>query len=222
MPVGPYFSASTGSLTLTFAAPSAFDGGIVIGVDVLLETLSRLLADEPISEHSRGYIFDQNGQLIVHSDRAVMDVLLDTLAANPRFGVADLEAIDPALAQIRKLVASGNGNRGHTVQFALGEEKYLAEVSSVDLEGMLADNTIVVAAPLEDFVGRSAALLRKTLAIAVVVVLAGVVAALLVARGISTALTALAADARQIGDLEFADRPSPAHGSSKSTRWPRR
>ena len=93
------------------------------------------------------------------------------------------------------------------MQFAIGEEKYLAELSSVDLEGMLADNTIVVAAPVDDFVGRSEALLRKTLAIAVVVVLAGVLAALLIARGISRALTALAADARQIGDLEFADRP---------------
>jgi len=208
VPVGPYVSASTGSLTLTFAAPSAFDGSIVIGVDVLLETLSRLLADEPISEHSRGYIFDQNGQLIVHSDHAVMDLLLDTLATNPKFGVSDLEAIDPALAGIRKLVASGEANRGHAVQFAIGEEKYLAELSSVDLEGMLADNTIVVAAPVDDFVGRSEALLRQTLAIAIVVVLAGVLAALVIARGISRALTALAADARQIGNLEFADRPS--------------
>lgn len=56
--VGPYVSATTRMLTVTVASPTIDKGGAVIGADVLLQTISRLLSQEAVSPHSRGYVFD--------------------------------------------------------------------------------------------------------------------------------------------------------------------
>jgi adenylate cyclase len=208
--VGPYISASTGSLTLTLAAPSTKDDDIVVGADVLLETVSRLLANEPVSENSRGYLFDHEKRLIAHSEPAVMDIVLDSLATTPKVSGVSADTLDPLLGPVRTLLDENGDMQDRTVRFEVGTQPYLAEISSVGFGETLESNTIVVAAPLEDFLGPSILLLRKTLAIAGAFVVAGIVAALLIARGISRSLKALAADARQIGNLEFEDR-APTH-----------
>lgn len=51
--VGPYVSASTGELTLSVAARMSRQSYAVVGADVLLDTVSRLLADQAVSEHAR-------------------------------------------------------------------------------------------------------------------------------------------------------------------------
>ena len=52
---------------------------IVAGADVPLETISRLLADEAVSAHGLGYVFDDRDRLIVHSDKAMMELLVESL-----------------------------------------------------------------------------------------------------------------------------------------------
>ena len=73
--VGPYATASTRSLAVTLAMPMQKDSSVVVGVDVLLQTVSRLLAREMVSGNARGYVFDNHQQLIVHSDPAEMERL---------------------------------------------------------------------------------------------------------------------------------------------------
>src|SRR5690606_34839679 len=63
---GPYVSASTDALTLTLASTMATDAQTVIGADVTLETISRMLVEHAVSEHSVGYVFDGSGKLLVH------------------------------------------------------------------------------------------------------------------------------------------------------------
>jgi adenylate cyclase len=85
----------------------------------------------------------------------------------------------------------------------VGAEPYLAQISPVEFSGLLKGNVVVLAAPLDDFVGPSDRLLNKTLWIASILVLVGIAAALVVARLISNALFSLANEARQIGNLEL-------------------
>ena len=42
-----------------------------------LETISNMLVENPVSEHSTGYVFDGEGRLIVHSDPEVMAEIVE-------------------------------------------------------------------------------------------------------------------------------------------------
>jgi adenylate cyclase len=230
--VGPYVSASTDALTLSIAMPMAEDKRAVIGADVTLETISRMLAENPVSEHSVGYVFDENGKLIVHSNPAAMAELVGGLSAGPSRGTAlavndpavatnmavdvvargsdtpgvSLVENDPVLAAVEGLLATSS-EQADPVEFRVGNEPWLARISSIGFSDLLTGHRIVIAAPITDFTEASAALLRKTLSIASTLVLAGILVALLISRRISRALTALTADANRIGDLDFQSRP---------------
>ncbi len=201
--VGPYVTAATQSLSLTLATPMEKDRRVVAGADVLLETISSLLNEEAISTHARGYVFDDHRRLIVHSDPTIMALILETLSNTPRDEVAAPYSGDPAFDAVRQLLLTEAGTREGVAHFSVAGVPYMAQISPVEFSGLLKGNTLVIAAPVDDFVGPSNRLLIKTLMIAGGVLVAGIVAALLVARLISNALFSLAAEARQIGDLDF-------------------
>jgi adenylate cyclase len=227
--VGPYESATTKAQTLTLASTMADNKSVVIGVDVTLETISRMLVEQAVSEHSVGYVFDGEDKLIVHSDPVVMARIIDGFFDSPVRGRAlaanDGEtrvaeqlvaratqpnsppADDPVLAAVRRLLAApgDTASRG-SIEFSVGGKLWLATVAPLGAAHLLGGHRIVIAAPVADFTAASAALLKKTLAIAAVLVIAGIVVALLISRRISRALVALTADANQIGNLDFEGR----------------
>ncbi|WP_348649098.1 MULTISPECIES: adenylate/guanylate cyclase domain-containing protein [Rhizobium] len=209
--VGPYVTATTKSLSLTLAVPMSKDPRTVAGVDVMLETVSHLLNREAISEHARGYMFDSNGRLIVHSDQSVMASILETLSRGNPEGASALEAADPAVAPIRHLLQarSGREEEAGIVPFAVDGTHYVAQFSPVEFSGLLKGNTVVIAAPLNDLVGPTDRLLFRNLLTAAAFVAAGIVAAIVMARLISNSLFFLADEARRIGDLRFEERRLP-------------
>ncbi len=205
--VGPYVTAATQSLTLTMAVPMAKNKSAIAGVDVLLETISRSLAHDLVSEHARGFVFDSHEKLIVHSDSAIMGRILENYGAAVRDGSGP-SASDPVVEAARQVLNEEYDESGRTVAFLVDGEPYVARISTVGFSDLVAPNTIVLAAPVEDFLGPSLRLLFKNLAIAGLFLTGGILAALLVARLISRALLALSEDARHIGNLEFAGRTS--------------
>jgi adenylate cyclase len=209
--VGPYVTATTNSLALTVAVPMVKDKAIVVGVDVMLETISRLLAREAISAHSRGYVFGAENKLIVHSDKQMMDQILNSYSTAPRGGVSGA-VTDPALESVKGHIRATAGSQNPTVRFQADGEPYLAHISSVGFSDLLRGNTVAIAAPLADFTGPSTRLLTKNLIIAGTMLIAGIMVALLVARLIGRALIALAEEARQIGNLEF-------NQNTRETSW---
>lgn len=223
---GPYVSASTETLTLTLAHTMATEPRAAIGADVMLETISRMLMDQAVSEHSVGYVFDDDGKLIVHSDPVVMASIVDSLstrsvsnralAANDPALVAEIVARgrdegtpvanDPLFLAVQGLLASGRDAKDDgLVEFRVGKEPWLARMASVGTgaSSLLEGDRIVIAAPISDFTAANEALLRQKLMIAGVLLLIGVLIALLISRRISRALVALAVDANQIGNLDF-------------------
>jgi adenylate cyclase len=226
---GPYVSASTQSLTLTLAGTMKEDNEVVIGTDVLLETIRHMLLEQAVSEHSVGYIFDEDGKLIVHSDPQVMASLIDGLAsrstARSELAVNDDPALvgevvnqvlarsspaplpiasDPVFLAVQDLLDSRLGApHGDTTEFRVGKEPWLARIASFAPSHLLEGYRIVIAAPLADFTAESDSLLRKTLSVAAILVLFGIIIALLISRRISRALVALAAEANQIGNLDL-------------------
>jgi len=225
---GPYISASTEALTLTLAASMAAEPGAVIGVDVTLETISQMLMEHAVSEHSVGYVFDDDGKLIVHSDPVVMAGIADGLstrsvsrtvaASDPAVvaqiadGVASRGAgggvsleNDPVFAAVRGLLSRSDAQEEQLVEFMVGKSPWLARLALLGARewDQLGGYKIVIAAPIDDFTAAPTALLRQKLLVAGILVAIGVLVALMISRRISRALVALAADANQIGNLDF-------------------
>ena len=198
--LGPYVSASTNSLTYSVAMPMAADPEIVLGADVLIETIGHLLAERAVSDNSVGFAFNDDGTLIAHSDPKVMARLVGSYLGAARADQS-AEGNDPVLAAVRGLLSAGR--QDGLVEVDVAGNPYLARLSSTATAGLLDGNRIVVAAPLSDFTAESLRLVKKTVAIAAALVLAGVLVALALARLISRALVALADDARHIGNLDF-------------------
>ncbi|MEW9835752.1 adenylate/guanylate cyclase domain-containing protein [Mesorhizobium marinum] len=92
---------------------------------------------------------------------------------------------------------------GRSSVFEVDTVPWLARFSSFGSAHLLNGYRIVIAAPVADFTAANVELLRKTLAIAAVLVIAGIITAIMVSRRISRALVALAIDAAQIGNLDF-------------------
>ncbi|MER2535226.1 MAG: adenylate/guanylate cyclase domain-containing protein [Rhizobiaceae bacterium] len=207
--VRPYVMATTRSLGVTLARPADEATGVVVGVDVLLETISHVLAEGAISAHATGYVFDDRRRLIVHSDPKEMASVLENLGTNARGAAATADGGDPALPAVRDLLDSASSYRDGIVSFSVGATPYVARLSRIDIVNRQEPGTIVIAAPLEDFVGESTRLLQNTLWISSLFLLAGLLAALLVARLVSNALFSLSDEARHIGKLEFGGGPRP-------------
>jgi adenylate cyclase len=205
VPVGPYVSASTHSLTLSLAVTMERGDGVVVGADVLLNTISDLLADQPVSGNAESFVLDRENNLIIHSNKAMMARVLDALSSTPGIGRSQMPT-DPVVDAARGLVTAASDRPDQLAQFQVGGQPYLARISSAGFSGLLQGSSIVIAAPLADFTAPSMRVVRKTVAIAGILVLAGVMAAFVVARTISRALVELAEDARQIGDMDFAGR----------------
>jgi adenylate cyclase len=168
-----------------------------------------VLAEGAISAHATGYVFDDRRRLIVHSDPKEMASVLENLGTNARGATAAVDGGDPALPAVRNLLDSADSYRDGIVSFSLGAIPYVARLSRIDIVNRQEPGTIVIAAPLEDFVGESTKLLQNTLWISSLFLLAGLLAALLVARLVSNALFSLSDEARHIGKLEFGGGPRP-------------
>lgn len=201
--VGPYVMATTKSLGLTLASPMANSGDIVVGADVLLQTLSDLLAREAVSPNARGYVFDDQKKLIVHSDKAVMQQILAGLSNGRRGQSTEPDYDDPAIEQIKQLLETRGAAADGTASMTVGGERYLVEVSPVEFSDLVAGNTVVIAAPLSDFTADSMRLLRNALIVSTILLTAGILAALMIARLVSNSLTALTDTAMRIGDLDM-------------------
>jgi adenylate cyclase len=199
--VGPYAMATTRRIGLTLAAPMERVRWIVVGADIPLQSLSHLLAEESASPNARGYVFDEQGRLIVHSDAAAMDTLVLNLMGGA--GGKAVELGDPVLDAIVPLLTTFKGGTQRTASFPVGNETYLAQFWPVRVSHLVQGSMVVIAAPLSDFTAASERVLRQDLLISALFLVAGIFAALMTARLASNALLRLTDDAREIGDLTF-------------------
>ena len=123
----------------------------MVGADVLLEKLSGLLARGGRVRACAGYVFDDQKRIIVHSEKAMMDLILENLSAGTR-GKSRPDQPSRSSARCRPRIAGPkNGQPEGAVSFLVGEQPYLAEISPVGFSGLVEGNTVVIAAPLSDF-----------------------------------------------------------------------
>ena len=113
--LGRYVSASTDSLTYSVASGLWQHTDIVMGADVLLETISLLLTNSAVSDHATGYIFDADDQLIVHSERTRMKAIVDGFE-EPKGRGARTGDDDLALKAIRQLLSTTRDRNNRLIE----------------------------------------------------------------------------------------------------------
>lgn len=184
---GPYVTATTKSLAVTVARVHIQDGRIVIGTDILLDTIARFLQQEKVSPGGKAFVLDGQGSLLISADGT---------------GLATPDD-DHLLEVIRKVPA---GASGHIETVRVGEsraERYLVTTSRIAFSPLLQGNVLVIAAPLRDFTAESQRLLKQGVSLSLALLLLGVASAIAVSRFITRSLSKLTADAVQLGDLEI-------------------
>ncbi|NRP72075.1 Adenylate cyclase 1 [Ensifer psoraleae] len=194
--IGPYEMATTGKLGMTISQAHHGNGKIVIGADVVLDTITDFLSRERLTDGSVSFILDAVGRPIIHSDPAMMRRIM---AAKQKY--------DPVAApQHDSLVQSIRLNPpppGKASFVDVGDRTYLVMVTPLASALLLSGHRVVVAAPLDELMATANSVLLQGLAVSGAVVVLAVLSALVLAHLITKSLHQLTASANRLQDLDF-------------------
>lgn len=204
--VGPYIAGTLKVPTLTIAAPMRGNGQVVVGINIHLQTISRLLDARQISPRARAYIIDAGDGLVAHSDPAVMNKIIDLWSRTSGSLEATAAGFDTSLETVTRLRRDPAFANGGLARIDLDGESQLVQIAPVDVSGLFKGSAVAIIVPMEDLVAEAHRLLLHNLLIAAAFVIAGVTASVLLSRMVSRSLYRLADEARRIGDLDVGEK----------------
>ncbi|WP_429810758.1 adenylate/guanylate cyclase domain-containing protein [Ensifer sp. B1-9] len=193
---GPYESATTETPGMTISQAHRGNPKIVIGADVVLDTITDFLARERLTAGSVSFILDSVGRPIIHSDRVMMRRIM---AAKDKDAPIVQAESDPLIQSIR-LNPPAPGKADFV---EVGDRTYLVMVTPLESALLLSGNRAVVAAPLDELMAEANQTLVQGLAISGSVVALAVLASLVLAHLITKGLNQLTASANRLQDLDF-------------------
>ncbi len=182
----PYTFAGAGGIGITIATP-LHDASGVIGADLTLASVSRLLVSYKVSPSSVIVVATDSGGVLARTD-------LQSAGQN------DLVAL--ALSQVRALAGS-RGEGATTIQKVEGAE---VRVQTRALASTLGRRLyLAVAAPVAELTAETGALITRSAAIAAVAVLLALAAGAFAARLMSAPLARIANKTDLFRQLDFSD-----------------
>ncbi|ANL49379.1 adenylate cyclase protein (plasmid) [Rhizobium phaseoli] len=204
--VGPYVTGTLNVPTLTIAAPMKGDGRVVVGINIHLQTIGRLLNAQGISPHARAYIVDGGGNLVAHSDAQIMSRIIGLWARTSGAFAATANSFDRSLEAVVRLRQDPAFASGGLARLDIEGESHLVQIVPVSVSGLFKGSTAAIVVPLEDLVEEAHRLLVRNLLIAGALLIAGVGASVVLSRIVSRSLYRLADEARRIGDLDLGEK----------------
>ncbi|WP_434714675.1 adenylate/guanylate cyclase domain-containing protein (plasmid) [Rhizobium sp. YTUHZ045] len=204
--VGPYVTGTLKVPTLTIAAPMKDDGRVVVGINVHLQTIGRLLDAQSISPHARAYVIDGSGNLVAHSYPDIMSRIIAIWSRTSGAFAITANAFDTSLETIVRLRQDPAFANGGLARIELDGASYLVQIAPVSVSGLFRGSTAAIVVPLDDLVAEANRLLVRNLLIAGILLIAGVAASVVLSRMVSRSLYRLADEARMIGDLEVSEK----------------
>ena len=195
--VGPYESATTGALGMTVAQAHRGNRKIVVGVDIVLDTITDFLAAERMSADTVAFIVDTSGNPVIHSDRETMQRIMSPKdEANSRLSVAS----DPLVQS----VLSDDTWREEARFVDVGDRTFLVTVSPIKSALLLTRHRVVVAAPMDELMAPANRALLQGLGVSTFVVALAILCALGLAHLITKSLHLLTTSANRLQSLDFA------------------
>ncbi len=208
--IGPYEMATTGALGMTVAQAHRGNGKVVVGVDIVLDTIIDFLSAERMSPDTVAFIVDTSGNPVIHSDRVMMDRILSPKEA------ADA-GLSPSSDPLIRSVLSDDSWAEEARFIDVGGRTFLVMVAPIKSALLLANHRVVVAAPMDELMAPANAALLQGLSVSVFVVALAVVCALLLARLITKSLDLLTDGATRLQNLDFSTPIAvPSHVSEIS------
>ena len=188
----PYIMFTTKLIGITVSRSFDREPKVVVGADVILDAVRRLLEQEKVSPTSVIYVFDGTGRLVMASDAEPGQP-----SSEP-----DTRTADPKIAAVRGSFAS-DADHGRKLAFQIGSRGYAGWLQSVGSSSVLPGYRVAIVAPTDELTAASDLALRDGLIVSVCILLAGVLCAILVAQSISGSLMRLTADAYKLKTLDF-------------------
>ncbi|AWI59686.1 adenylate/guanylate cyclase domain-containing protein [Sinorhizobium fredii] len=211
MATGPYETATTAKLGMTISQAHRGNPKIVIGADVVLDTITDFLSRERLTRDSVSLILDAVGRPIMHSDPTAMRRILATKDSTAPVAVPET---DPLVDSIRHNPPAP----GKASFVDVGDRTYLAMVTPLESAQLLSGHRVVVAAPLDELMAAANETLVQSLAISGSVVVLAVLFSLVLAHLITKSLNQLTDSANRLQDLDFTTPIDvPSHVTEIST-----
>jgi adenylate cyclase len=204
--VGPYITGTLNVPTVTIAAPMRDNGQVVVGINIHLQTISRLLDTREISPRARAYIIDDGDDLIAHSDPAIMSRIVGLWSRSAGALDATANNFEPSLETVTTLRRDPAFANGGLARVDLDGNSHLVQIVPVSVSSLFKGNEAAIVVPLEDLVAQANQLLVRNLLIAAAFVIAGVTGSVMLSRIVSRSLHQLADEARRIGDLDIREK----------------
>jgi adenylate cyclase len=190
-----YRMATSNALGMTIGEAHAADPRIVIGVDILLDTIARFMADEKVSPGAVAFVVGPHGRPVVHSDPVMMARIVGAASAPDR----ESKTADPLLEAAR----AANLPDGAAGQVTVDGRSFVLLASNMTSLPLLKGYTIVVAAPTDELTAEAERGLLHGIGVSALILAAGILCALVFARLISGSLQTLTAGARRMQELDF-------------------
>jgi adenylate cyclase len=209
--VGPYQMATTGALGMTVSRAHRGNKQIVVGADVVLDTITDFLAAERMSPDTVAFIVDASGNPIIHSDHGMMERIVSPKKDDDS---GPSVASDPLIASVH----TGAVSAAEPSLVDVAGRTYLVAVIPIRSALLLAGDRVVVAAPLDELTASAKRGLLQGLSISAVVVMLAILCALMVARWVTKSLHLLTASAHRLQNLDFTTPIAvPSHVKEIST-----
>ncbi|MBG0775995.1 MAG: hypothetical protein H0S85_06110 [Desulfovibrionaceae bacterium] len=199
----PYVFSSTGELGLTASRRVPGAEGVVFGVDLTLESLSRFLRAERPGLTGVAVLFEENGRLIAYQEPdevAKEEIAPDGTRRLTPMTVPELRA-PLARAAFRLFQDHGRHPVPMTRIDVDGEDVLCTVLPLVRLEG--GTGFLALAARAADFTAPMAETRNRSLLFSLAVLVVGVLLLSLIAGRMSSKLTRLSIEADRIRNLEF-------------------
>ncbi|WP_164843143.1 adenylate cyclase Cya1 [Sinorhizobium meliloti] len=195
--IGPYEMATTGNLGMTISQAHRGNPQIVIGADVVLDTITDFLSRERLTDDSVSFVLDAVGRPIIHSDSTMMRRIM---ASKGRDRPVATPQEDGLIESIRRNPPPA----GKATLVEVGNRTYLVTVAPLESALLLSGHRVVVAAPLDELLAAANETLVQGLAVSGAVVVVAVLLALVLAHLITKSLNQLTDSANRLQDLDFA------------------
>ena len=203
--IGPYAFFTTREPGLTFAHRDV-DGGSVVGADITLASLSRLLARQRVTPSSALFLVGDDGRVVARNDTPASASVDASRTAVRLESLADLPLA--AAAPLAHHLASESAE--HRFEFATADRAWIGSIERTADNAIGAPLYLAVASPVDELLEGANRMRNQSIIVTLAMVGAAIPLAWLLASGISRPLRRLATGAAQIQALNFDETP-PVH-----------
>nr|CRH07005.1 putative Adenylate/guanylate cyclase [Candidatus Magnetococcus massalia] len=204
---GVYLFHHEPKMGVTVSRKVAAREGAVLGLDLMIEEMSRFLQKQKFSPSSLSFLIREDGQFISHPDTkvAIKTSLVDGKMEAEAVKIQSLR--DPVMLAVWQHFSQGE--KQGALQFKVGHERYVGSITPMP-KRYEQQAYLINMAPEEEFLGPLADIRQKTLHASLFAIVVSVLLLFWVSRGLARPLQEMVKETDRIRRFEL-DEPVSLH-----------